>query len=96
MNLTLQNYAPSTLVNDSDCGALINVSAGFVVQNICRSSDTDESSIARLFTICTLLFFGVRLMIRWPWNRLVGKDDIAVAIATVKLQPPLTLYSVQY
>lgn len=35
-------------------------------------------------------------MIRWPWNRLVGKDDIAVAIATVKLQPPLTLYSVQY
>jgi len=69
---------------------------GPLIEIFYRSSRTDESSIARLFTTCVLLFFGIRLMIRWPWNSLVGKDDIAVAIATVRMQYSWTVYGVQY
>lgn len=30
-----------------------------------------------------MLFLGTRLLIRWPWTQLLGRDDTAVAVATV-------------
>ncbi|KAF2716509.1 hypothetical protein K431DRAFT_307744 [Polychaeton citri CBS 116435] len=38
---------------------------------------------AGLFITCSLLFYGVRLLIRWPWTALFSRDDLAVTIATL-------------
>lgn len=38
---------------------------------------------AALMLVIMTLFLGIRLAIRWPWNKLAGLDDAATLAATV-------------
>lgn len=50
-------------------------------------SDKDQGAVltvaAAFCATNSLLFFCVRLLIRWPWKVLIGRDDLATTAATV-------------
>ena len=51
-------------------------------------NDQDQGALATIAAALALttigIFFCIRLMIRWPWQSLFGRDDAAVAIASVR------------
>ena len=56
-----------------------------VSSNVVNDQDHGAyATIASAFALTTIgIFFCIRLLIRWPWQSLFGKDDVAVAIASV-------------
>ena len=50
-------------------------------------TDSNHGGLVRVVggfcTACTLLFLCTRLLIRWPWKTLSGRDDVVVTFATV-------------
>lgn len=54
-----------------------------------KISESDHGPLvtitACLMLVATFLFVGFRLTIRWPWNKLMGYDDLATLIGSVRL-----------
>ena len=58
---------------------------GVTASNVVNSKD--RAAVVRVATgfcmACLVIFYGARLVIRWPWRILFGKDDLAALIASV-------------
>lgn len=52
-------------------------------------NDNDHGALVRVAAgICIpvmLCFLGMRVLLRWPWNALFGKDDVVIVIASVSV-----------
>lgn len=64
-------------------------------RDVVTSTVVNESRQSALLSITValgisymLLFLGTRLLIRWPWSSLWGKDDTCIAVATVRTVTP--------
>lgn len=64
-------------------------------RNVVPSTVVNDGSQGALLVITVglglsymLLFLGTRVLIRWPWSILWGKDDTCVAVATVRTMKP--------
>ena len=66
MFLSTRAVTPSSVVTNSDHGAVVKVTAAFC-------------------TSVSLVFLCTRLLIRWPWRELIGKDDLTICLASVRL-----------
>lgn len=68
------------------------VDAQLLFEDVVASTAVNEQNQGAILTVtvglcttCVLVFFLARLLIRWPWRHLFGKDDTAIAVATVVL-----------